>query len=369
MRFSREQLLGYFRGSGNVRALSRVVRQTESLQTHDAYRIRYNGDGPRAFFDSYADHPRIFVPIPNDPEERKSSASGAYQVTATTYDYLRQQHSGLDDFSPETQDALFVACLVKRDALQDVLDGRFDEAVAKCRLEWTSLPGAAESNARWTLAKARELYQQYGGRLTPETTQPSTLTPEEQTMPLSPIALGAIPELIKSIPALIGLFGPKGEKAAQRVAAAETVINAFVGAVPGATNVQDAVEKTNADPALKAAARVAVESNPAVASLIEVGGGVAAARKSNDDYMARLEDDAWWRMLLKIPANPALLVSAAGLYLVYLFVVPLAAQVSKLSEAVVAAIIMSVIGTIVGAIFGFWLGQTWQQKKGASNED
>lgn len=178
---------------------------------------------------------------------------------------------------------------------------------------------------------------------------------------MDPFSLAAIGKIIGMIPSLAGVLG--GEKAQERAQAAQVVLDAFTGGVPGAVNAQDAVQKAEADPAVRAAAVAAVESNPAVMSLVEVGGGVVAARKANADYIAGIEDDEWWRMILKVLANPAMLISAAGLYLVYRFVPALADQVVKLSPEVVASLITSIVVGTLGAIFGFWLGQTWQQKR------
>jgi putative chitinase len=177
------------------------------------------------------------------------------------------------------------------------------------------------------------------------------------------MALGAIPEIVKMIPQLVGVFGGNGEKAAQKLAAAETVIQAFTGAVPGAVNVQDAVERAQADATVRAAAKAAVEASPAVMGLIEVGGGVTGARKANADYLAGLEDDEWWRMLLKLVCNPTLLISAAGFYLVWMFVNRLVEFLDKVSPDVISGTMQSVISLILGAVMGFWLGQTYQQQK------
>lgn len=178
---------------------------------------------------------------------------------------------------------------------------------------------------------------------------------------MDPFSLAAVARIVGMIPSLLGVIG--GDKAERNQKAAQIVVDTFTAAVPGAANAQDAVQKAEADPAVRAAAVAAVESSPAVMSFVEVGGGVAAARKANADYMAGVEDDEWWRMLLKVVANPAMLISAAGLYLVYRFVPALADQVVKLSPEVVASLITSIVVGTLGAIFGFWLGQTWQQKR------
>jgi hypothetical protein len=56
--------------------------------------------------------------------------------------------------------------LLKRPgAVEALIAGQFERAVAICRPEWTSLPGAAENNPAWNMDKARALYIEHGGRL------------------------------------------------------------------------------------------------------------------------------------------------------------------------------------------------------------
>lgn len=220
------------------------------------------------------------------------------------------------------------------------------------RVRW--LAKVREALGTQTVAPAEERSTQHQEPATPA-------TEDDMAVPL--MALGAIPEIVKMIPQLVGVFGGNGEKAAQKLAAAETVIQAFTGAVPGAVNVQDAVERAQSDATVRAAAKAAVEASPAVMGLIEVGGGVTGARKANADYLAGLEDDEWWRMLLKLVCNPTLLISAAGFYLVWMFVDRLVQFLDKVSPDVISGTMQSVISLILGAVMGFWLGQTYQQQK------
>src|SRR4051812_16314845 len=84
----------------NVQAWLRVLREGESNQNEDAYRIRFGGAGKAAaYFDSFEDHPRILEPT---EDGRKSSAAGAFQITATTWDDYCS-HVGKQTFAPENQ--------------------------------------------------------------------------------------------------------------------------------------------------------------------------------------------------------------------------------------------------------------------------
>lgn len=272
------ELILVFNTQPNVRAFSRTVRQTESLQTDDAYRIRYNGDGPRAFFDSFEDHPRVFVPIPNDPQGRSSSAAGAYQITATTYDYLKARHAGVTNFTPETQDGLFVGCLLKRNALADVIAGRFADAVAKCRLEWTSLPGAGESRSSWTTVKAQDVFVQYGGALS--TPAQPTSSEEPMTPLIAPFASNVLPGLLGTV---FQLFAGKAQSKVEKLTgAAPEVAREFLNSFTQQLGLVTGTPVTN-DPQAIQAVNTIVNAPPEARAT-----AVAKLEAYVDDYFAKL---------------------------------------------------------------------------------
>jgi muramidase (phage lysozyme) len=157
----------------NVVAFYRVVREKESGQTADAYTLINGG----SHFTSFADHPYGRLRT-----TQGGKAAGAPQFLPTTWGELVDQY-GFEDFSPPNQDQGYVGLLVKRGALADVMAGRFEAAVAKCRLEWSSLPGASESRSSWTLDKARVVYEAWGGKLAPDVI--GTVLADEQ--PAAPI--------------------------------------------------------------------------------------------------------------------------------------------------------------------------------------
>lgn len=138
--------------NNNVKAFLALIRYGESANTGDAYSMLYGG----GHFSDYTDHPRQFFTL---ADGRRTSAAGAYQITWTTWQWVSTLGS-LPDFSPHSQDLAALLLIKRRGALADVIAGNFDRAIAKCRNEWTSLPGAMES--RYTLAKARQILAQYG---------------------------------------------------------------------------------------------------------------------------------------------------------------------------------------------------------------
>lgn len=138
--------------SGNVRAFLMLIRSGESSVNERAYRmVVYGGE-----FSSFADHPRVFKLA---PDGRRTSAAGAYQITATTWDSLGGRRA-YGDFSPAAQDRAAVDLIRRRGALADVVAGRWRAAVRKLRQEWTSLPGAMEQG--YSMDRAAAVLARYG---------------------------------------------------------------------------------------------------------------------------------------------------------------------------------------------------------------
>lgn len=90
-------------------------------------------------FDSYADHPRVYVYLPN--LKIKSSAAGRYQLLARYFDAYRGLLN-LDDFSPLSQDLIAIQQIRERKALSMINDGNIEGAIEACSNIWASLPGA-----------------------------------------------------------------------------------------------------------------------------------------------------------------------------------------------------------------------------------
>lgn len=151
----------------NVSAFLRVIRARESGQDDDAYTVLNGG----AHFDGWQDHPFAGQRTP------PAKAAGAYQFIASTWAEVAAKY-GLTDFSPKNQDMGAVGRVIYRGALDDVIAGRIVEAIVKCRKEWTSLPGADESTASWTMDKALSVYRMYGGTMA---TQPAAPIEDKST--------------------------------------------------------------------------------------------------------------------------------------------------------------------------------------------
>lgn len=117
----------------HVQAFLHLIRMGEGTADPAGYSRLFGGRQ----FGSFADHPRVAVPF----GATTSSAAGAYQILARTWDEMRAQYS-LPDFSPASQDTAAVGLIKRRGALGDVLAGNFSQAINKCNREWASLPGS-----------------------------------------------------------------------------------------------------------------------------------------------------------------------------------------------------------------------------------
>ncbi len=127
----------------NIRAFYAVVRKGESSLGPEAYTM-VNGGPPITDFTRH--------PYEGLSTKAGGRAAGAAQFVPSTWHEIAERYS-LPDFSPASQDLGFVGCLLKRPGtIEALLAGQFERAVALCRLEWTSLPGAAENHAGWTTA-------------------------------------------------------------------------------------------------------------------------------------------------------------------------------------------------------------------------
>jgi muramidase (phage lysozyme) len=356
-----------------VAAFLRVIREKESSQTDAAYFMRW----PGKTFTDLSRHPNILEPIPGST--LKSSAAGAYQITGTTWRALQAKY-GFTDFSRQTQDCAAVELIAGRGALQDVLAGRFESAVAKCRQEWTSLPGAAESRAAWTMDKARAVFLQYGGTLS------ESPPPKLNQRKAEPMGAGLIVGLVQ---ALIQGFAPKAEQIVGGAlekhgidsAVGQTIVKTIADAVsPGIMNAppQEQIEAFAA--ASKSATTIAAAESSALDYLdkmapmldkMEANDRAAAAEGEASRVAAAIrsqqiqKDGAW--------GNPAFIISLIVMSLVAFVVASVLwkdaiargfglADVAGFSTDMQSFVIGAIVGSALTAILGFFVGSTRQSQ-------
>jgi muramidase (phage lysozyme) len=326
----------------NVSAFLRVIREGETSQDPIAYHTIVGG-GTIKNFDR---HPAESVYIPS--LRVHSTAAGAYQFLSRTWNEC-EKALDLPDFSPESQDKAAVFLIKRRGALQDVIDGKIEQAIAKCAKEWASLPGSPYGQPTLTMERALATYVKYGGTWHTEATQ---ATPTTKETPMTPFLIPAVIELAKMIPKLGGMFG--GSEVAQRnVKAAEVVIEAVTGAV-GAANAQEAVEKIQADPVAREQAVKAVEG--VWYQISETGsGGIDGARKADAAMVA--SNEPVWR-------SPSFVMGCLLLPLVYLIVGNVTGLYGvEWAPEARAGIAGSLAGGIVMGLIGYYFGQTTSRNR------
>lgn len=126
------------------RAFLAVIRATEGTALYpDPYLVIFGG---RTSPYGYADHPgnlgfHDWRRFKSFGKETYSTASGAYQFLARTWNRLRAKLD-LKDFSPDEQDRAAIELIHEKGALSDIDSGDPVSAARKCSVVWASLPGA-----------------------------------------------------------------------------------------------------------------------------------------------------------------------------------------------------------------------------------
>ncbi len=138
----------------------KVIRFAEGTDGIDGYRTLVGGK----LFNSYDDHPRIFVKITMKGVEYTSSAAGAYQFLSRTWDGLVDILK-LKDFSPENQILGAIQLLDECGSLLYLEKDRFDEAIYKANRIWASLPGSPYGQPVKSIERCREVYKANGGKI------------------------------------------------------------------------------------------------------------------------------------------------------------------------------------------------------------
>lgn len=337
----------------NVQAFLHMLRHGEGTSDPEGYRRLFGG---KLFDNGYADHPRQVQTYSLKGQPLSSSAAGAYQILQRTWDGLVRQY-GFTDFSPATQDAAAVALIIGRKALDDVLAGRFEAAVAKCNREWASLPGSPYGQPTVTLDAARAVYLLHGGEFsTVQTSVPPSIAPQtnptHQEKPVAPFILAALPALFEAVPKLINIFGSGSEVAKRNEAAVQMAVDIAKTAV-GAPNEQALVETLQNDPEAARVVRQAMEEN--WFQLVEVGGGIEAARKANEVYLQPGTKGFWH--------NPAFVISCLLLAMPFMlladmFYVHPALYVGEIRTQVITGLL-----AVIMMVGGYWIGTSFSSSK------
>jgi muramidase (phage lysozyme) len=138
----------------NLRAFLVMIQYSEGTLGKDAYRMLFGG----GIFSNFSDHPNTAI----SKGSLTSTAAGAYQILYRTWIEVKQK-LGLPDFSPQSQDRAAIELIKRRKALEDVLAGRFPQAIEKCKKEWASLPGAGYNQRERSANSLLSVYKIAGG--------------------------------------------------------------------------------------------------------------------------------------------------------------------------------------------------------------
>jgi muramidase (phage lysozyme) len=138
---------------------------TSPVTQNDGYDVIVTGvNGPEIFTD-YAEHPFAHrSPKKINNTGLYSSASGRYQFMRVHWSHYKTLLK-LPDFSPASQEKWCDQLLKEQKALPLIDAGDFDNAVARCRNIWASLPGAGYGQHENSLDKLRQVYVNAGGTL------------------------------------------------------------------------------------------------------------------------------------------------------------------------------------------------------------
>lgn len=140
----------------NLKAFLLMIRYAEGTSSQNGYQKLYGGN----LFNDLSKHPNTAV----NKWGITSTAAGAYQILFKTWTEI-QQKLKLTDFSPQSQDKAAVELIKRRKALDDVLAGRFAQALLKCRKEWASLPGAGYNQSEKSPIALAKVYKIAGGSI------------------------------------------------------------------------------------------------------------------------------------------------------------------------------------------------------------
>lgn len=151
----------------NTVAFLMSIRYAEGTTGAEGYQALFGWrQGNGKIFNSFADHPRQYFSYTDlSSKTIRTSAAGAYQITATTYDLLRKKYPQLSGFSPAMQDQMALALIKDVGALADVENGRLETAVRKCRKIWASLPNSDVNQPTRSNKQITAAYTKYGGAL------------------------------------------------------------------------------------------------------------------------------------------------------------------------------------------------------------
>lgn len=332
--------------SPNLSAFLAVIRACEGTAGPNGYRTLFGG----TLFNSYDEHPRIKVTASG----YTSTAAGAYQILASSWDDYRAKTGAGKSFTPEAQDAYAVwAIRDKRKALDDVEAGRLEEAIAKCAKEWASLPGSPYGQPTRTLDYCRRVYRDAGGM--PDTVG-ATKPTVDPTVPESNRKAGMDPLTLVSM--LSGVFAPllrsKLDKALGSDVGKPLADNllALASTATGRTDPLEAVAVARQDPAIIAKLQVAAEDwlsqmAPILDKAMQYDQALWAAQQSGRESAAKVAQGERWDMTPYLVAFAGAATTACSITL-------LGAIVYQSVAKTIDPVLLGLAGPLLAITFAAW---------------
>ncbi|MDC9768160.1 glycoside hydrolase family 24 protein [Proteus mirabilis] len=151
-------------GELRVRAFMRMLKVGEGTVGEEGYETLFGGQSfIKDYNKNFNDHPRVSIKRGN----LRSSAAGAYQVMAYTWDdanmiSIRNKYS-INDFTPKSQDIFCVLILKykRKKSLNLIMEGKIDNALEILSYEWASLPPGRYGQPAKSKKEALVLYENY----------------------------------------------------------------------------------------------------------------------------------------------------------------------------------------------------------------
>lgn len=133
----------------NVRRALNLIANTEGTDKLHGYFTLVGGKR----IDDLSRHPNI---VGLQTKDGPSTAFGRYQITKSTYDDIAPK-LGIKDMSPASQDKMAVYLMKRAGALDDVVAGRFGNAIDKLGGTWASLPSSKYNQSKKSWAEVGKI--------------------------------------------------------------------------------------------------------------------------------------------------------------------------------------------------------------------
>jgi len=137
-----------------IRAFLDTIAVTEGTTGPQGYYRQYTG----SHFSSFKDHPRDLKCAMSNGKKLCSDAAGRYQFLSTSWDRFAPMVK-TKDFSPTYQDRVAIELIREKNALEDIEEGRIEEAFRKLYMVWPSF-GETAADVEELMPKLVGIYQE-----------------------------------------------------------------------------------------------------------------------------------------------------------------------------------------------------------------